>query len=165
MSVVRNWLMKLIKYLCATCLIVMATILLVQVIARYVFNRSIYWAEELAIYCMIWSIFLGSAIGVAEKSHTRIGFFINLFPAVVVNVIQLILDVIFLFFAGVLGYNSLSIVEISMKSLSAGLRLPLGFVYGSLSVSALLMVIFFLFNIVDDIRTFSKPISEGENKV
>ena len=141
---------------------VMATILFVQVIARYLFGKSIYWAEELAVYSMIWGCFLSAAVGVAEKSHTRIAFFINLFPKAVVKVATVLVEAACAAFSVLLAYHSLSVVEITMKAVSAGLRIPMGVVYVSVTVSAALMALFCLMNIVEELRGFARPGERGE---
>ena len=36
-------------------------ILLAQILFRYVLNSSIIWSEEVATWCLVWLVFLGSA--------------------------------------------------------------------------------------------------------
>ncbi len=50
-------------------ILVLAAIGFVQVIARYVFNHSFTWFEELGRYMGVFVAFLGASIGVRTGSH------------------------------------------------------------------------------------------------
>jgi TRAP-type C4-dicarboxylate transport system permease small subunit len=47
----------------------------------------------------------------------------------------------------VVSYYSIGIVKISMRNLSTGLRVPLGFIYIALPVAGVLMTLYFLLQI------------------
>ena len=49
---------RVIKLLAGGSMAVIVTVMVVQVIARYVFNASLIWAEELCRYILIWQTFL-----------------------------------------------------------------------------------------------------------
>src|SRR5947209_19755435 len=40
---------------------IIIAILFVQIFYRYVLNTSIVWSEEVATWCLVWLVFLGSA--------------------------------------------------------------------------------------------------------
>ena len=49
-----------------------AIIAIVQVIARYVFNSSIVWGQELVIYLIIFSTFVGAVITLRNDEHVNV---------------------------------------------------------------------------------------------
>jgi len=49
---------RAIKFLAGTSMGLIVIIMVVQVIARYVFNASLIWAEELCRYILLWQTFL-----------------------------------------------------------------------------------------------------------
>lgn len=49
---------RAIRWLAGGSMAVIVTIMIVQVIARYIFNSSLIWAEELCRYILIWQTFL-----------------------------------------------------------------------------------------------------------
>ena len=53
-------------------LCVMCTCVFLQVIPRYVFGKSLPWAEEVAVYGMVWAVYMGAAAAVRERAHLRI---------------------------------------------------------------------------------------------
>jgi TRAP-type C4-dicarboxylate transport system permease small subunit len=51
---------------------VMTTLVFVNVIARYVLNFSIIWAEEVSQYLMIWIAYLGAGLALREGRHVAL---------------------------------------------------------------------------------------------
>lgn len=49
---------RLINVLAGTSMAVVVVIMITQVVARYVFNSSLIWAEELCRYILVWQTFL-----------------------------------------------------------------------------------------------------------
>jgi len=51
-----------------------------QVIMRFGFDSATTWAEELAVYGMIFAIYLGASMAVRERSHIRITMVVQMLP-------------------------------------------------------------------------------------
>lgn len=49
---------RLMRFLAGTSMLIIVVVMLTQVVARYVFNASLIWAEELCRYILIWQTFL-----------------------------------------------------------------------------------------------------------
>jgi len=138
---------RFIEYFCTLLFVVMTTITFFQVVGRYLFGKSFFWAEELSRFTMIWIVFLGASVAVSQKAHTRIDFFINLLPPGIRRLIGIFDTVACMTFMLVVSYYSIGIVKISMRNLSTGLRVPLGFIYIALPVAGVLMTLYFLLQI------------------
>lgn len=54
-------------------LILMTVLVSVQVVLRYAFGRALPWAEEAAIYLMMWVAFVGSAVALRHAEHISLG--------------------------------------------------------------------------------------------
>jgi TRAP-type C4-dicarboxylate transport system permease small subunit len=59
---------------------VMATLVFVNVVSRYVFNHSIIWVEELTQYQMIWITYLGAGLALREGRHVAVETLQDLLP-------------------------------------------------------------------------------------
>ncbi len=59
---------------------VMATLVFVNVVSRYVFNHSIIWVEELTQYQMIWITYLGAGLALREGRHVAVDTLQDLLP-------------------------------------------------------------------------------------
>lgn len=56
-----------------TSLMLLATVVaILQVVARYVFNNSLYWSEELVLYALITMSFLTMGMGVRYAAHISV---------------------------------------------------------------------------------------------
>ncbi len=76
-----KWLDKhLEEVLCSACLTLVASCIMYQVVLRYVFNSASAWAEELAVYGMIFAVYFGAALGAKERAHIRITLLVNALP-------------------------------------------------------------------------------------
>jgi TRAP-type C4-dicarboxylate transport system permease small subunit len=51
---------------------VMATLVFINVITRYLLNFSIIWAEEVSQYLMIWIAYLGAGLALREGRHVAL---------------------------------------------------------------------------------------------
>jgi TRAP-type C4-dicarboxylate transport system permease small subunit len=60
-----GWYESAMRFIAGSTMAVIVAIMIVQVIARYVFNASLIWAEELCRYILIWQTFL--LIGIAYQ--------------------------------------------------------------------------------------------------
>lgn len=60
-----------------------------QFFTRYVLNNSFAWTEEIAIYCLIAVVFLGSAMCVRASRHIHIDFLYRYLPAKVARPLAL----------------------------------------------------------------------------
>ena len=58
----------------------MASMVFFQVIMRYVFSLPTSWSVELAIYAMLWSVYISVAWAVRERAHIRVMNFVEMFP-------------------------------------------------------------------------------------
>jgi C4-dicarboxylate transporter DctM subunit len=65
------------EVICTICLTVLVGSVLLQVILRYVFSTAAVWAEETAVYGMIFAVYLGATMAVRERAHLRITLLIT----------------------------------------------------------------------------------------
>src|ERR1700675_2176953 len=68
-----TWLDRGVKLVALLLLIEIIVTVFVGVIARYVFNASFSWTEELASWSFIWLIFVGVAAGHRGEQHITVG--------------------------------------------------------------------------------------------
>ena len=58
--------------ICQGLVIVLILVVFLQVLARYVLHWEVIWTLEAAIFCFVWTIMLGAAIGVKRGIHYTI---------------------------------------------------------------------------------------------
>ena len=61
----------------STCLALLFSLLLINVLLRYLFDTSLFWAEELAVTLFIWMGFLAAASTEASDGHVRLTLLVD----------------------------------------------------------------------------------------
>lgn len=67
-----NWIDQSTKYLVISAMVLMTTLVVGQVIFRYVFSSAIDWAEEVARLAFVWAMFLAIPHGIRRAVHVGI---------------------------------------------------------------------------------------------
>jgi len=68
------------EILSGVCMTLMFAATFANVVARYIFNSPIQWAEEFARYAFIWVVFLGAVVCTKHKRHIGIDSLVKALP-------------------------------------------------------------------------------------
>lgn len=158
---VLDFIAKVIEKLCFILLFVMTIVTFGQAVNRYVFSGSFFWAEECAIWSMIWLTLMGSVVAMHKGKHTRIDFLINMAPKGLRKWIEVLDYIIIAAFLGFLAWYSLPVVQKTGRLISPGVKLPRSVMFYSILVGSVLMVIDCL---VLAVKTAVTPVKEAEIK-
>jgi TRAP-type C4-dicarboxylate transport system permease small subunit len=91
---------------CQALIVGFAGLLLVNVMMRYLLNAPIYYADELAIYTLIWMAFLAISVTIARGDMIALTFLAELAVPRVRFVLQLCVDLLVLAMCVVLAWTS-----------------------------------------------------------
>jgi TRAP-type C4-dicarboxylate transport system permease small subunit len=114
---------------------VMATLVFVNVITRYLFNFSIIWAEEVSQYLMIWIAYLGAGLALREGRHVALELVQDSLPVALGRNVRMVVGALVLVFLGavtILGFQFAVFVwnqETPVLNISLGipsLAIPIG---------------------------------------
>lgn len=95
-------------------------VMFVEVISRYVFNRSSAWGEETAVYAFIWLTYLAATGPTRDRSQLNFDWIQSRLPAGLRTASLLLSDACFLLLAVVMVYSSVPGVEDGIRN---GLRM------------------------------------------
>lgn len=98
------------------CVVVMTVLVFFQVVMRYVFHAPTSWSDEIAVYAMLWSVYISTSWAVRERAHIRVMNLIQLFPGKISLGMTILSDFIWFIFAIFLTWQSL-LLHISMWQL------------------------------------------------
>jgi TRAP-type C4-dicarboxylate transport system permease small subunit len=133
-------------------LAVMAAAVFLQVVLRFLGWAGIDGLEEVPRFLFVWLVMIGSAAAMHRGEHTVLDYFINrLGPrahALVLIVTHAAGIALFLYLIKL----SLVLVPNAQLQTSAGLGLPLGYVYAAVPVGAALIVLPMVRNIFATLR-------------
>lgn len=102
-------------------------ILFANVVARYVFNWGVPWAEELVRYEIIWMVFIGGSVAVRKGIHIGIDILATVSPPKTQTVIHLVINAIsllFCVFLTVIGFDHISQIKMSGQ-VAPALQVPI----------------------------------------
>lgn len=103
---------RLEEILAGICVMVMTILVFFQVVMRYVFSMPTSWSDEIAVYAMLWSVYLSVSWAVRERAHIRVMNFINFFPKVIASALTVFSDLLWFLFGIFLTWQSI-LLELS----------------------------------------------------
>ena len=142
---------KLEEILLVTMLSGSLIILFLNVILRYVFNSSIYGADELARVLFIWMSWLGISIGERKSEHIRIDMLINKLKGVPKKTIIFLSNIITLGILLAIAYYGMGIVTTYMRKgvTTPMYSIPQALVFFSVPYSCTVMAVRLIVNSFD----------------
>lgn len=145
--------------------LVTLTLVIINVITRYVFRTGIPWAEEFATGCFLWTAFIGSAACYKRRQHVGVDILVNKFPIKAQNTIKMIVDCILAFLCSYMFYISCIYIARSYRKPTAILGISSVTFSISLTLSFIDMAIWsfiFIFKDWKSIKENGRVIGEEE---
>ncbi len=140
----KKWGVHFELYIGAVFLSVTTIIVIMNVITRYFLHFTFTWAEEIAVGCFVWTIFLGLANAYKTRGLIGVELLTNMVPEkgrpVVVFITSLIVSVL----AGTMFIFSFKYVMNSTK-ITAALELSYKYIYSSMVFSFALITLYSLY--------------------
>lgn len=131
-------------------MVVMFLSTVANVVARYVFNSPIEWAEELSRYAFIWLVFLGSAACTKRKRHIAIDNLVQVLPDRVRAPFVVVADLATLALMGILLAYGWKLM-VNATQATATLAVPKSVVYAVVPFAAALILVYTLTDLWRDL--------------
>ncbi|WP_138471839.1 TRAP transporter small permease [Poseidonocella sp. HB161398] len=136
---------------------VMMASVLVQVGGRYLFGYPVAPASEIATFCQIWLVLLGSGVAIARSQHVAIDMLPAAMPLRVQRVLLAVIAAVTLGFLWVLGTNAGPLIKLGGFQTSPTLQIPMKYMYMCLPAGAAYMALEVLLALV---QRWSDPFPE-----
>ena len=134
-------------------LALMTLAVFLQVVLRYVFSAGIEGLDEVPRYLFVWLVMMGAAAAMHRGEHTALDYFRNrLLPRGQALVTLLTSAAGMLLFLSLIK-SSVVLVPNAQLQTSAGLGLPLGYVYAAVPVGSALILLPMAWRFVAALRT------------
>lgn len=85
---------KVCNLLLGIVMVAMFLVLLLQIISRFIAFVPLPWSQDLIVFLLICSVFLGACTATANNKQIRLEFFVDLLPKKLTKVILIIADLI-----------------------------------------------------------------------
>jgi TRAP-type C4-dicarboxylate transport system permease small subunit len=122
-------------------LAVMAAAVFLQVAMRYLGWGAIDGIDEVPRYLFVWLVMIGAAAAMQRGEHTMLDYFVNRMPPRLRALVTLLTTAAGIALFVVLIKVSFVLVPNAQLQTSAGLDLPLGYVYAAIPVGAVLIIL------------------------
>ena len=101
------------EIICGFFLVAMVSLVIVNVLLRFIFSYSIYWAEEVSTICFVWSVFVGASAVYKHKMDIGIDVLLLKMPIKAQEVSRILVSVILLLINGYIFYMSIIFTNIA----------------------------------------------------
>lgn len=154
----KDFFKKFELYIGSVFIAVTVIVVVMNVFTRYVLKFTFFWAEELAVGCFVWTIFLGTAAAYKEKALIGVEALVVLLPQKGRNILAFFTYLLLLVLCSVMLYFSFTYVSSSSK-ITAALEVSYAYINTSIIISFALMTIYTLVFVVKSFKKafLSKP--------
>jgi TRAP-type C4-dicarboxylate transport system permease small subunit len=122
-------------------LAIMAGAVFVQVVLRFLGRAGIDGLDEVPRYLFVWLVMIGAASAMQRGQHTVLDYFVNLLGPRVRALVLLLTNAVGIALFVYLIKLSLVLVPNAQLQTSAGLGLPLGWVFAAIPIGAALIIL------------------------
>lgn len=143
MTSMLEWGKRIQEWFIGAGLLVIALILFINVILRYIFGSSIEWAEEFTRYGIVWITFIGTSVCIYKGAHLGIDSLLSLLSQNGARILNIIIIIICVIFSLIFVILSLTITLKAAESgqVSSTIGIPIYFIYGVMPFSGILMTL------------------------
>lgn len=140
-------LVSILRVLAGVLLVASISLNFANVIGRYFFNASIFWAEEVMLFLMVGCVFLGNGVVAWSGRQIRMDVIVAMMPGKVRDALNLLAELVFILTAMMILTFSLPVIrdlyEFDQRSQSAEvpLYIPQALIPIGLSIMAFLVVV------------------------
>ena len=160
MKKVLNVIDDIVKYFLVLLVAAISILGMYQVVGRLLGHVPA-WVEEMIRFLFVWASCVGAAVGVKEHIHIGIDVLVNLLPQIGRRIIAIVVQVILCGFDVFLIKFGINLVNQTMKQPSAGLQIPMGYVYWAIPVLGGLGI----FYSIREIVRLAKGEAKGEGEL
>jgi len=118
----------------------MAIVVFIEVMFRYVLWFPLFWTEEFARYCLVWSSLLAAGIALKRGQHIAVTFVAERFPKQIRTVAGLGGDILVAILLAVILWGGIYLVILTRHQLSPAMRLSMSLPYMAIPTGSAIML-------------------------
>jgi TRAP-type C4-dicarboxylate transport system permease small subunit len=134
-----------------------------NVIERYVFSTALGWADEVQVYIMVWTAFLGAVVVTWRNMHLRMDVLLKMFPPGLQRAIQVFEALVMVLLAGFVAWQSSLYAERmrSVGKLTDVAQMPAWIPHSAVGLGFALILVIALVRLVRVLRPGPAPAVEA----
>ena len=135
----KEILSRILEVIMVIILTTMVGLVFGNVVARYVFNSAITWAEEVARFLFVWLTFVGASFGLMKGLHLGMDMVVARFSPRTRSLTEVVNGFIILAFLGVWVVGGVHLIQANLDYMSPATGFSMGLVYLIGPLAAVLM--------------------------
>ena len=129
------------KILMGCCAGIMTLVVVAEVVLRYIFGHSLYFAEELSRLTFVWAGFLATSLALRKGVHASVSLLVDCFPKTPRKITMLFAHAVVLFFLLFVFFASLTVLPHQWIQFTPTMEIRMFWFYLSVPVGVGLMII------------------------
>lgn len=138
-------------YLGSIFISITSIVVIMNVFTRYVLKFTYFWAEEVAVGCFVWTIFLGTAAAYRKGALIGVEAIVVMLPKKIRELVQVVVYAILTVICGVMCYFGYEYV-VSSSKITAALEISYAYINSSIILSFGLMTLYSIIFFVQSIK-------------
>ncbi|MCI6152824.1 TRAP transporter small permease [Fusobacterium perfoetens] len=151
----RDFLKKFELYIGSFFIAITTIVVVMNVFTRYVLKFTYFWAEEIAVGCFVWTIFLGTAAAYREKALIGVEAVVVLLPKKIRKIVEFLVYILLFILSSLMFYFSYTYVASSSK-ITAALEISYAYINSSIIISFGLMSLYSLLFVIESFKELIK---------
>jgi len=148
MKEIINRLFKGIEILIAFFLITMISLMFMNVILRYFFNKGFAWSEEIARISFIYLVYLGSIEAAKDNRHLLIDSFLLKVKPVTQKYLYALIQLCIIWLMGILTVGSWGLMKLNLYDRWVATQFPIYLVYLSGAILGVSIILISIANLI-----------------
>jgi TRAP-type C4-dicarboxylate transport system permease small subunit len=165
MAAVARILQRVLEAVTIFILIALAVVVVAAVIARYVFNSSFVWYDEVASVMLAWLTFYGAALAALRRRHLGFPGLLLSLPVPARFALFLAGEILVLTVFAAIGYAGWFILQVMGSDTLISLDIPLAVTQSVVPVGAALFIVATLLSAPDAWRTLAAGRSAEDEEI
>jgi len=120
---------------------IMTFVVVIEVVLRYVFGHSLYFAEELSRLTFVWAGFLATSLALRKGVHASVSLLVDCFPGALKKITTLFAHAVVLFFLLFIFCVSLTVLPHQWVQFTPTMEIRMFWFYLSVPVGVGLMIV------------------------
>lgn len=141
-------LQKCCSWICVALMVAMVVTVFIAVVFRYLFGLGFSWSDEMPRFFLLWLVYLGAAVVVADDDHIRITILDELLDNKGKKWLRFVQTIGLIVYAVLVVRYSLDTMSLQAHAVSASMRLPMQFVYSVFPIAGCLMLLHSVVNML-----------------
>ncbi len=143
---------RALKHILWLLVAVLTVSVFLQVLIRFVFKDPLPWTEEVSRIAFVYSVFIGAAIAVREKTHLNIDVVLVLLPKGMARVITVLGTILVGVFLSFVTWEGIVLVRETGVQMTPVMQIPFRYLYLIVPASGALMLLYLVLGAADYLR-------------